>query len=330
MHPSLRLSRRQALVLGGLGGLQALAPTAVRAQAAFPNRPIQFIVAAPAGGPSDNAARMIADEMGKLLGQPMVVVNKPGSAGVIAAEATARAAPDGHTLMLSWIGNATSPGLVAKLPFDINRDFVHIAFALAGANALIVHPSTGFKTLADLVKHAKAHPGRLSYASSGNGTSGHLAMEMFKQRAGISMLHIPYRGGAPALTDLMAGQVQLMFLNQDAVIAPSAAGKVVPLAISSAQRNPLLPQVPTVAESGYPGFEATAWAGISGPQGIPAPVVAAIEAAAIKALSGPLKARIEATGATVVAAGKDRFTPFVQRETETWTQVIKTAGIKVD
>ena len=128
----------------------------------------------------------------------------------------------------------------------------------------------------------------------------------------------------------MAGQVQLMFLNQDAVIAPSAAGKVVPLAISSAQRNPLLPQVPTVAESGYPGFEATAWAGISGPQGIPAPVVAAIEAAAIKALNGPLKARIEATGATVVAAGKDRFTPFVQRETETWTQVIKTAGIKVD
>ena len=330
MHPSLRLSRRQALVLGGLGGLQALAPTAVRAQAPFPNRPIQFIVAAPAGGPSDNAARMIADEMGKLLGQPMVVVNKPGSAGVIAAEATARAAPDGHTLMLSWIGNATSPGLVAKLPFDINRDFVHIALALAGANALIVHPSTGFKTLADLVKHAKANPGRLSYASSGNGTSGHLAMEMFKQRAGISMLHIPYRGGAPALTDLMAGQVQLMFLNQDAVIAPSAAGKVVPLAISSAQRYPLLPQVPTVAET-YPGYQSATWFGLFAPKGTPAALVQAIAQDTDKALKDPeLRKSLLQQGITPVGEGPQVFVKQIKTEDVRVAQLVRRIGLSVE
>jgi tripartite-type tricarboxylate transporter receptor subunit TctC len=326
-------TRRHLLNRSALGAAALLLSPAVLAQASsgtFPQRPIQLIVAAPAGGPSDNAARMIAEEMGKILGQPMVVINKPGSGGVIAADATARAAPDGYTLMLSWIGNATSPALVAKLPFDIQQDFVHIVQAMAGANVLVVHPSTGFRTLADLVAHAKANPGRLSYASAGNGTSGHLAMEMFKQRAGISMLHIPYRGGAAALTDLMGGQVQAMFINQDAVIGPAGAGKVVPLAISSAQRNPLFPQLPTVAESGFPGFEATAWAGLSAPRGTPAPVVAAIQAAAQKALAGPLKAKFEATGAQVVASGTEAFTAFVKRETDTWTKVIKTAGIKAD
>jgi tripartite-type tricarboxylate transporter receptor subunit TctC len=301
-----------------------------RAQTAYPARPIQFVVAAPAGGPSDFVGRQVGDELAKILGQPVVILNKPGSGGVLAAEPVARAAPDGYTLMMSWIGNATGQALLPNLSYDINRDFTHVTQILAGANVLAVHPSTGFKTLQDLVRHAKANPGKLSYASAGNGSSGHLAMEMLKQRAGISMLHIPYRGGGPALVDLMGGQVQLMFNNQDAIMPVAASGKVVPLAISSATRNAQMPNVPSVAESGYPGFEATAWAGISGPKGLPPAIVDALHAAVAKALQGPMRARLEATGAQIVGSSPAQFTAFVQRETDNWTQVIKQAGIRPD
>jgi tripartite-type tricarboxylate transporter receptor subunit TctC len=231
--------------------------------------------------------------------------------------------------MLSWIGNATSQTLLPNLSYDINRDFVHITHVMSGANALVVHPSTGFKSLKELIEYAKKNPGKLTYASAGNGTSGHLAMELLKQRAGISMLHIPYRGGGPALIDLMGGQVQLMFNNLDVVIQPAASGKVVPLAVTSPARNPLFPNVPTVAET-FPGFEATAWAGISAPRGTPSAIVEALNAAAVKALQGPLKGKFEATGATVVGSSSAQFTSFVRRETETWATVINKAGIKID
>jgi len=318
--------RRTVLALG----LLPLLPPFARAQAGYPVRPIQFIVAAPAGGPSDFVGRQLAEALSGILGQPVVVLNKPGSGGVVAAEPVARATPDGYTLMLSWIGNATGQALLPNLGYDINRDFVHVSQVLAGANVLVVHPATGFKTLQDLVRYAKANPGKLSYASAGNGTSGHLAMEMLKQRAGISMLHIPYRGGGPALLDLMGGQVQLMFNNQDAVMAPVASGKIVALAISSPARNPLMPQVPSVAESGYPGFQATAWAGVSGPKGLPDTVVDTLHAAVVKALQGPLRAKFEATGAQVLGTSPAQFTAFVRSETDNWATVIRQAHIKVD
>jgi len=295
-----------------------------------PSRPIQLVVAAPAGGPSDAVARMAAEEMGRLLGQPVVIDNKPGAGGTIAAEAVARAPADGHTLMMSWIGNATSQALIPKQSFDINRDFVHITQMVAGSNVLVVSPSTGFKTLKDLVAYAKANPGKLTYASAGNGSSGHLAMELLKQRAGISMLHIPYRGGAPALNDLLGGQVQLMFINQDAVIPHMKAGRLVALAITSPQRVGVFPDLPTVAESGFPAFEATAWAGLSAPRGTPPAVVERIHAAAVKALQGPMKAKQEALGALVIGSSPEQFSAFVRNETEKWTRVIKTAGIRPD
>lgn len=319
--------KRRTLLLGVAGVWSA----AAQAQTpSFPNRPIQLIVAAPPGGPSDVLARQLADNLGKELGQPVVIDNRPGAGGTLAAEAALRAAPDGHTLMMSWIGNATAPALLPKLSFDITRDFVHITQMVAGANILVVHPSTGFRTLADLLAHARKNPGRLSYASAGNGSSGHLAMELLKQRSGISMLHIPYRGGAPAMNDLLSGQVDLMFINQDAVIPHQQSGRLVPLVITSAQRNAMFPNLPTVAESGFAGFEATAWAGVSAPKGTPTAIVERLHAATLKALNGPMRAKQEATGALMVGSTPTQFSQFVSEETAKWTQVIRAANIKAD
>lgn len=317
---SLMLTAAIALTLGTLQ---------VQAQP-FPSKPIQLMVAAPAGGPSDNLARALAEGLSRELGQPVVIDNKPGAGGLIAAEAARRASPDGHTLHMTWIGNATLRALNPKAALDINKDFVHITQMVYGANILVVHPSTGFRSLADLVTHARAHPGKLSYASSGNGSSGHLAMEMLRQYAGLDMVHIPYRGGAPALNDVLAGQVPLMFINQDAVLPHARSGKLVPLAITSPQRNAVFPDLPTVAESGFAGFEATAWAGLSVPQGTPKPVVDRLHAAAVAAMQGSFRSKQEATGAVVVASSPAQFTAHVQKETDNWTQVIRKAGIQAD
>ncbi|SCK09881.1 Tripartite-type tricarboxylate transporter, receptor component TctC [Variovorax sp. HW608] len=322
--------RRRAL-LGALLLTACLASGEVLAEpsADFPSKPIQLLVAAPPGGASDAFARQFADEFSKVVGQPVIVDNRPGAGGNIAATLLTRAPRDGHTLMLSWMGNATNQTLMPDQSFDINRDFVHIAQLGAGCNVLVSRQDLGFKTLADLVAHARANPGRLTYGSSGNGSSGHLSMEMLRQRAGISLLHVPYKGGAPALTDLLGGQVQVMFLNQDSVIPYVRDGKLVPLAVTSAQRNPLFPAVPTVAEQGYPGFEVTAWSGLSAPRGTPEAVVQALHKAAIAAVSSPrFRAQQEAIGAQVVGSSQSEYTAFVRAETEKWAGVIKSAGIK--
>ena len=326
--PARPALRRRDLLLGSLLG--TLAPLAGAQAAPWPTRPVQLIVAAPAGGPSDALARMLAEDLSRQLGQPVVVDNRPGAGGVLAAEALLRAAPDGHTVMLSWIGNATAPALAPRINFDINRDFIHVTQLMAGSNVLVVNPATGLRSLEDLLRAARAKPGRLTYASAGNGSSGHLAMELLKQRAGVSLLHIPYRGGAPALNDLLGGQVDLMFINQDAVIPHLKTGRLVPLAITSATRNPLFPDLPTVAESGFPGFEATAWAGLSVPRGTPPAVVERLHAAAVKAVNGPMRARQEAMGAVVVGSSPAQFQDFVRAETDKWTRVIRAAGIKPD
>jgi tripartite-type tricarboxylate transporter receptor subunit TctC len=319
---------RRRMIVGTLAALAAC-PSVLCAQTpVFPSRPVQLVVAAPAGGPSDAFARMLADDMAKILGQPIVIDNRAGAGGSIAAEAVAHAAPDGHMLMLSWIGNATSQTLLPKPGHDINRDFVHITQLLSGPNVLVAHPSTGFRQVQEVIAFAKANPGELSYASSGMGSSGHLAMEMLKERSGARLVHIPYRGGAPALNDLLAGRVQLMFINLDAVILHIRGARLVPLAITSGMRNPLFPDLPTVAESGFPGFEATAWAGLSAPHGTPAPVVERLHAAAAKALHGPMRMKQEAIGAQVIGSTPAQYAEFVRSETDKWAQVIKRAGIK--
>lgn len=328
-HSPSRGMRRRGIILFAAAAFMAGAGAPRAQPAAFPTRPIQLLVAASAGGPSDALARVVAEEMAKSLGQPVIVDNRPGAGGAIAAEALARAAPDGHTLMLSWIGNATSQALLPRQGFDISRDFVHITQLVSGTNVLVARPG-GADSLKALLALARAQPGKLSYASAGNGSSGHLAMEMLKQRAGVSLVHIPYRGGAQALNDLLGGQVDLMFLNQDAVLPYVRSGRLLALAITSSARNPLLPEVPTVAESGFPGFEATAWAGLSAPRGTPDAVVQRLHAAAMAALQGPLRAKQEAIGAQVVGSTPDQYAAFVRSESGKWAAVIKAAGIRPD
>jgi tripartite-type tricarboxylate transporter receptor subunit TctC len=327
VQPRRRGVQRRGIVVlaaAAAAGIPRHAPAA-----GYPARPIALVVAAPPGGPSDALARMLAGPMGKALGQPLIVDNRPGAGGILAAEAVARAAPDGHTLMLSSIINATGHTLLPKRGADINRDFVHIVQLVSGANVLVARPGRP-TTLGELLALARAQPGRLSYASAGNASSGHLAMEMLKQRAGVSLVHVPYRGGAPALNDLLAGQVDVMFLNQDAVLPHLRDGRLQALAISSSVRHPLLPEVPTVAEAGFPGFEATAWAGLSAPRGTPPAVVARLQSAALQALQGPLKAKQEALGALVVGSAPADYTAFVRSETEKWAKVIQVVGIHAD
>ncbi|CAN7774734.1 tripartite tricarboxylate transporter substrate-binding protein [Variovorax sp. LjRoot84] len=327
---SCGIRRRDILVAGAV--LMACVGLSMHAHAQaadFPTRPIQLVVAAPAGGPSDAVARMLAEDMAKMLGQAVIVDNKPGAGGAIAADAVARAAPDGHTLLLSWIGNATNQTLLPRQALDINRDFLHITQVVSGANVLVARPGVA-GSLRELLLLAKAQPAKLSYASAGNGSSGHLAMEMLKQRAGVSLVHIPYRGGALALNDLLGGQVDLMFLNQDAVMPYVRSGRLVALAISSSARNAQLAEVPTVAESGFPGFEATAWAGLSAPRGTPDAVVQRLHAAALKVLQGPFRTKQEAIGAQVVGSTPAQYAAFVRSETDKWAVVIKTAGIRPD
>ena len=310
--------------------LLAVGPLAAQGDGTWPVKPIQLVVAAPPGGPSDNFGRQLAEELQKLLGQPIVIDNRPGAGGQLAAEFVARATPDGHVLMMSFAGNATAQTLIPRPQLDFNRDFTHVTQMMAGANVLVVHPSMGLKTFKDFVAYARANPGRISYASSGNGTSGHLAMELLKQRAGLSLVHIPYRGGAPALNDMLAGQTQAMFLNTDAVLPHIRSGRLVGLAISSPQRSPLLPDIPTVAEGGFPGYEATAWGGLSGPKGLPQPVVEKLHAAVIKVLNGPFRQKQEALGGTILGTTPAEFTAFFRSEVERWNKVITTAGIKAD
>jgi tripartite-type tricarboxylate transporter receptor subunit TctC len=330
----MRISRAPSSLnrRGFLSGMVAAACGAPAwAQApAWPTRPVQLIVAAPPGGPSDAFARMLAEDMARTLGQPMVIDNRPGAGGVVAVEALMRAVPDGHTVLMSSIGNTTAPGLLPRVGYDFVNDLVHVTQLMAGSNVLVAHPSTGFKTLADMLKAAKARPGQLTYASAGNGSSGHLAIELLKQRAGVSILHIPYRGGAPALNDLLGGQVDLLVINQDAVIPHAKAGRLVPLAITSPTRIKLFPDLHTMAESGFPGFEATAWAGLTVPRGTPAHVVDRLRAAALSALQGAVGSKQDAVGAMVVGSSPAQFTEFVRRETEKWTKVIRNAGIKSD
>jgi tripartite-type tricarboxylate transporter receptor subunit TctC len=304
---------------------------AAMAQSDYPNKPVKVIVPFPAGGTSDVMGRLVAEELGKILKQPFIVENVGGAGGVIGTEKGAKATPDGYTLIQTGVGqNAVAHGLDPNLKYNSLTDFVHLSQVHSGPNVLVVNPSTPFKTLKELVDYAKTHPGKLDYGYT-PAASGHMAMELFKQTAGIFMLGIPYRGGGPMMTDILGGTIKVMFINQDVALQHVKAGKLRPLAVSSAQRNPLYPDVPTVAESGYKGFEALSWSGISAPKGTPQPIIDKLDAAMTQALtSATVKQRLESQGFVVPAPGAAHYTAFVKSELERWTKVIKTAGIKAE
>ena len=323
------LSKRTFLARAAAASAGAALPLAAWSQSDYPGKPIKLIVAFPPGGTSDVMARILAEEMGKQFKQPVVVENIGGAGGVIGMDRALKLPADGYTLIRTGVGqNAVAHGINAKVPYDSIRDFIHITQVHSGPNVMVVHPSTPFNTLKDLVTYAKANPGKLSYGYT-PAASGHMAMELFKQTAKIFMVGIPYRGGGPMMTDMLGGTIPLMFINQDVALQHVKAGKLRPLAVSSLQRNTLYPDVPTVDESGFKGFEALSWSGLSVAKGTPQPVVAKIEAAAVAAMTTPqVRQRLESQGFVVPPQGSAAYTKFVAAELERWVRVIKTAGIK--
>ncbi|MFC7739023.1 Bug family tripartite tricarboxylate transporter substrate binding protein [Roseomonas sp. GCM10028921] len=314
-------------VLAAAPALAAALPRPALAQA-YPSRPVTFVVPFPPGGTSDTMGRLIAQELSKTLGQPVVVENRPGANGNIGSAVVARAAADGQTLLLSGIGShAVNVGLYRSMPYDTVKDFTHVSLIASGPNGIAVNPDFPARTLADLVALAKRDPGKLSYASSGTGSSGNLTMELFKQKAGLSIDHIPYRGGAPATTDVLGGQVPILITNADAILPFSKDSKLRMLAVSSAERNALFPDTPTIAESGYPDVVAVSWTGVSAPANLPTAIAARLQAEVAKAVNGPLKDKLLASGLVPGGNSSQAYTAFVAAETAKWKAVAASAGI---
>jgi tripartite-type tricarboxylate transporter receptor subunit TctC len=325
--------RRTALVVAGAVGALSLA-FPVRAQA-WPARALHLIVPFTPGGSSDLLGRAIGVEIARTLGQPVVIDNVPGAGGSLGGERAALAAPDGYTLFMGHVGTlAINPTLYPSLRYDPLRSFTPVAWVARVPNVLVVSDHVPARTLKELVALAKAQPGRLNYGSGGNGSAAHAAMEYFKLQTGTSFLHIPYRGTAPSVADMLAGQVQVLFTGLPALLPHIKSGRMRPLAVSSTRRMPVLPNVPTVAESGIPGtrhFEADQWYGLVAPAGTPAEIVATLNQHVNKALSSQeVRGRLAAEGAEAMPATPQAFGQLIAREIPRWAHVIRAAHIKLD
>ncbi|WP_029044357.1 tripartite tricarboxylate transporter substrate binding protein [Cupriavidus sp. WS] len=298
------------------------------ALAAWPDKPVRLIVPAAAGGTTDIASRLVGKRLGEVLGQPVVVENRAGGAGIIGAQALRQAAPDGYTLMMGNIGpNAINYGLYKQLPYRA-EDFAPITLVVSVPNVLVVNPKVPAKSVAELVALAKAQPGKLSFASSGTGQSVHLSGELFKKRAGIDIIHVPYKGAAPAVADLVAGQVTMMVDNLPSSMAQIQAGKLRPLAVTSATRVPELPDVPTMKEAGFDDFQVTAWFGLVAPAGTPPALVARLQKAVAAILAEPeVKTRLAELGGMPGGDTPEHFGNFINAERVRWAKVVKDTGI---
>jgi tripartite-type tricarboxylate transporter receptor subunit TctC len=305
--------------------------TAALAQADYPNKPIKIIVPFPPGGTSDVMGRMLAEPLSRVLKQPVTVENVGGGGGVIGTERGVKAAADGYTIIQTGVGqNAVAHGLDPNLNnrYNSTTDFIHLSQIHHGPNVLVVNSERPFKTLKDVVQFAKANPGKLDYGYT-HAASGHMAMELFKQTAGIFMTGIPYRGGGPMMTAALGNEIPFMFINQDVALPHIKSGKLRAIAVSSLQRNPLFPDVPTVAESGYPGFQALSWSGLSIQKGTPQPIVDKLEAAIKEVMQSPaIVQRMSSQGFVIPPLGNKPYVEFVGKELSQWDRVIKTAGIK--
>lgn len=296
----------------------------------WPSRPVRVIAPAPPGGSLDRLSRLLAEGFSKTLRQPFVVENRPGAGSTIGTASVAAAPADGYTLLMSGVFNAISPALYARLPYDYLQDFVHVAPTTHGSNVLVAHPDFPAGTLAELVAAAKAQPGRLGFASAGNGTSGHLTMEIFQRAAGVQLMHVPYKGGSPAMQDVLAGVTPLMATNQDAVLPLVRAGKLKALAITSARRIPAFAQVPTFTEIGYPEMVISSWGVLAARRGTPAAIVERLRETAHQILRQPhVQQPLEAEGWELFDMSPAQFDDFARRETERWAQIIRAAGIRI-
>lgn len=323
------LPRRAALALAAAA---LLAPALGHAQAAYPGKPIHIVVPFPPGGSTDVLARRIGDKLATAWGQPVVVDNRAGAGGTVGADFVAKSAPDGYTLLMGVTGsNAIAQALYPKLPYDVVKDFAPVSMVVSAPLVLAVNPEVKATTAAEFLALAKSKPGALSYGSPGNGTSMHLTGEMYKQAAKVSMVHIPYRGSAGMLTDLMSGQIQATFGDVLVLMPQIQAGKVRPLAVTSKTRHPMLPNVPTLDEAGLRGFEALSWQGLFAPAGTPPEVVAKLGAEVNKAVQSPdIKDYFAARGFIVEGTAPAAFKTFIEREVKKWTPIVEYSGAKAD
>lgn len=303
---------------------------AIHAQS-WPTKPISLVVTYPAGGGADTMARLIAPKLGEALGQPVIIENKPGASGQIGASAVAKSTPDGYTLMLDASSFAVNPALFAKLPYDSDKAFRAIGVIALFPNVLLINPSVAAASVKELVVLAKAKKNAISYASSGNGSAQHLAGAMFESAAGVDMLHVPYKGGAPALNDVIGGQVPMFFGNLASTLQHVQAGKLKPLAVTSAKRSEILPNVPTMAEAGVASYEVYEWNALFAPAGTPDRVIAKLAAALQKTLeSSDVKARIAQLGGEIQTAKPDAAQQFIRQQTTLWARVVKERGISLE
>jgi tripartite-type tricarboxylate transporter receptor subunit TctC len=325
----MKLARRRVLGLAAGAAVLPVASHVARAQA-YPTRPVRWIVGFPPGGLSDIVARLMGQWLSERLGQPFLIENRPGVASNIAAEAVARAPADGYTLLIVSGGNAINATLYDKLSYNFIRDIAPVASIVRQPQIMLVNPSVPAKTVPEFIAYAKANPGKVNYASSGTGTGLHVTGELFKMMTGVNMVHVPYRGSTPALTDLIGGQMQMMFDNLPSSIEYVRTGKLRALAVTTTTRSPALPDVPTVGDF-VPGFEASTWQGVGAPKNTPSEIVEKLNREINAALADPkIRARLAGLGAQVFALSPDELGKLIADETEKWGKVIRAANIKTE
>jgi tripartite-type tricarboxylate transporter receptor subunit TctC len=315
------------------GGVLALCiASAALGQGAYPSKPVRLIVPFPPGGAVDYYARAVQNRLAETLGQPIVIENRAGASGMVGAELVAKSPPDGYTVLVGNIASlAMNVGIYSKMPYDPAKDLTPIMRTVAVDYAMVVHPSVPARTVADFVAYARANPGKLSYGSAGSGSAPHLSTELFKQRAGIDIVHIPFKGGGPMVTDLLGGQIQMVIADQANLMPHVKAGKLRALAVGTLVRSAVYPDLPTIAESGYPGFEARAWQGIAGPAGMPPDVVKQLQAAIAKVMAMPdVRARLVEGGLDPIVSTPEEFGEFIRTEIAKWSKVAKDVGARVD
>ena len=311
----------------------ALSPALANAQSDFPNKPVKLVIGFAPGGSTDIVGRIVAQKLGERLGQPVVIENKAGAGGTIGADATAKAAPDGYTLTLGTTStHAIAAGAYSKLPYNPVSDFTPISLVAITPYLLVVNPSVPAKTLPEFVTHAKSQAGKMNYASAGNGTATHLAMEMLKDAAKLDIVHVPYKGNAPADLAILSGEVQTVFGSMPALLQNAKAGKVRPIAVGTLVRSPALPDVPTVAEQGFAGFEAALWLGIMGPANMPKPVVDRLHREIVAIVATPeFKAAMDANGAEPLSSkSPEEFRDMLRGQVDKYVKITKAIGIKLD
>lgn len=324
----MTFSFRYALLRLSLAVFTASAATT--AVAAFPDKPVKLVVPFAPGGGTDAIARALGVGMAQELGQPVIIENKPGAGTIIGSDLVAKSPPDGHTLVVSTFAHAVNPSLMAKLPYDTQKAFTPVVLLARGPNILVVRADSPYKSVADILADARAKPGKLTYASQGNGTSAHLAGEMFTNLAKVQMTHVPYRGAGPALNDLLGGQVDMMFATAAAASPQIASGRLRALAVTTPQRAPALKDVPAIAET-VPGYAVESWYGLFAPAGTPPEVIAKLNQAARKATDGAgFRKMIEPEGLTISAGAPAELDTYVRSETTRWARVVKENNVKAD